>query len=77
MNLSDIPTAKMVADCFTKPQQRPTFLKQGNEMGMIGIRLGNPLGIGICNGLRNGPGNGHGNGVKIGTGNGIVNSVGK
>jgi hypothetical protein len=89
IDLSYIPTAEMLADCFNKPLPKPAFLKQCAAMGMIGIGLGNDLGtlgnglgIGIRNGLgnglgtiRNGLGNGHGNG--IGTGKGIGNAVGK
>jgi hypothetical protein len=69
IDLSYVPTAEMLADCFTKPLPKPTFLMQCAEMGMIGIGLRNGLGnglrIGIGNGLRNGldtNGNGLGNG---------------
>jgi hypothetical protein len=82
IDLSYVPTAEMLADCFTKPLPKPAFLKQCAAMGMIGNGLGNGLGIGIGNGLGNGLGtignglgNGHGNG--IGTGKGIGNAVGK
>jgi len=70
IDLSYVPTAEMLADCFTRPLPKPAFLQQCAAMGMIGIGLGNGLGIGIGNGL----GNGHGNG--IGTGNGIRIAVG-
>jgi hypothetical protein len=82
IDLSYVPTAEMLADCFTKPLPKPAFLKQCAAMGMIRNGLGNGLGIGIGNGLgnglgtiENGLGNGHGNG--IGTGKGIGNDVGK
>jgi len=55
---SYVPTAEMLADCFTKPLPQPAFLKQCAEMGSIGIGLGNGfgdgLGIGFSNDLRNG-----------------------
>jgi len=70
IDLSYVPTAEMLADCFTKPLPKPAFLKQCAAMGMIGIGLGNGLGNGLGT-LRNGHGNG------IGLGNGIVNAVGK
>ena len=73
IDLSYVPTAEMLADCFTKPLPKPAFLKQCAAMGMIGIGLGNGLGIGIGNGL----GNGHGNGIGIGHGNVVGNAVGK
>jgi len=69
IDLSYVPTAEMLADCFTMPLPKPGFLKQCAAMGMIGIGLGNGLGIG--------PGNGRGNGIGIGHGNGIGNAVGK
>jgi hypothetical protein len=64
IDLSYVPTAEMLADCFTKPLPKPAFLKQCAAMGMIG----NGLGIGIRNGLGNalGPiGNGRGNRIGI------------
>jgi hypothetical protein len=86
MDLSYVPTADMLADCFTKPLPKPTVLTRCAAMGMIGIGLGNGLGIHgngpgieIANGLGtglgtlgNGDGNVHGNGVGhvIGIGNG-------
>jgi hypothetical protein len=73
IDLSYVPTAEMLADCFTKPLPKPDFLKQCAAMGMIGIGLGNGLGNGFGNGL----GNGRGNGIGIGTGKGIRNAVGK
>jgi len=89
IDLSYIPTAEMLADCFTKPLPKPTSFEQCGPMGMIGIRLangvGNDLGIVFGNGLRNGLGilangigNGHGNGIGNGLGNGIgtVNGIG-
>jgi len=75
IDLSYVPTAEMLASCFTKPLPKPAFFKQCAAMGMIGIGLGNGPGIGIGNGIGNGLANGLGNG--IGTGNGIGNSVGK
>ena len=57
IDLSYVPTAEMLANCFTKPLPKPAFLKQCAAMGIIGI--------------------GHGSGIRIGTGNGIGNSVGK
>jgi hypothetical protein len=44
INLSDVPTAEMLTDCFTRPLPKPAFLKQCAAMGMIGIGLGNGLG---------------------------------
>jgi hypothetical protein len=80
IDLSYIPTAEMLADCFTIPLRKPAFLKQCAAMAMIGIGLGNCLGIMIRNGLGNGLGmfgNGRGNGIVIGTGKGIGNAIGK
>jgi len=84
MDLSYVPTAEMLADCFTKPLPKPAFLRQCAAMGMIGIGLGNGLGNGLGIGMRNGLGNGlgmigngRGNGIGIGQGNGIGNAVGK
>jgi len=81
IDLSYVPTAEMLADCFTKPLPKPAFLKQCAAMGIIGIGLGNglgnSLGIGIGNGIGNGLGNGRGNGLGIGHGNGIGNAIGK
>jgi hypothetical protein len=78
MDLSYIPTAEMLADCFTTPLPKPAFLKQCAAMRMIRYGLGNGLGmlgnglmIGIGNGLRNG----HGNGIRLGKG--IENGVKK
>jgi hypothetical protein len=53
IHMSFVPTAEMLADCFTKPLPKPAFWKQCAVMGMIG----NGLGIGIGNGLGNGYGN--------------------
>jgi hypothetical protein len=85
IDLSYVPTAEMLADCFTKPLPKPAFLKQCAAMGIIGIGLGNGVRIGIMNDLGNGlstfgiglrtRGNGHRNGIGIG--NGIGNPVGK
>jgi len=84
IDLSYIWTAEMLADCFTKPLRKPTFLKQCTAMGMIGIGLGNGLrnnldmhGNGHRNGHGNGPRNGPRNVIGIGIGNGIGNTVGK
>jgi len=82
IDLSYVPTAEMLADCFTKPLPKPIFLKQCAAMGMIGIGLGNGLGMGIGSGHGKGldmHGNGLGNGRRngIGTGHGIGNAVGK
>jgi hypothetical protein len=44
IDLSDVPTAEMLTDCFTKPLPKPAFLKKCAAMGMIGIGLGNGLG---------------------------------
>jgi len=71
IDLSYVPTAEMLAGCFTKPLPKPAFFKHCAVMRMDIIGLGNGLGIGIGNGL----GNGHGNG--IGTGKGFGNAVGK
>jgi hypothetical protein len=70
IDLSYVPTAEILADCFTKPLPKPPFLKQGAEMQMIGIGLGN--GLGNVLGTR---GNGRGNGIGIDTGKGISNAV--
>jgi len=80
IDLSYIPTAEILADCFTKPLPKPAFLKQCAAMGMIGIGLGNALGNGLGNGLGtigNRLRNDHGNGIGIGTGKGIGNAFGK
>jgi hypothetical protein len=86
IDLSYVPTAEMLADCFTKPLPKPAFLKQCAAMGMIGIGLGNGLGnrfghglgIGIRNGLGNGLGTlGNRRRNGIGTGKGIGNDGGK
>jgi hypothetical protein len=71
INLSYVPTAEMLADCFTNQLPKPAVLKQSAAMRMIRIGFGNDLRIGIGNGL----GNGHGNG--IGTRNANGNAVGK
>jgi hypothetical protein len=57
IKLSYVPTAEMLADCFTKPQLNPSFLKQCAAMGMIGNGIGNGLGIGNGNGIGIGLGN--------------------
>jgi hypothetical protein len=76
IDLSNVPTPEMLADCFTKPLPNPAFLKQCAAMGMIGIEIRNGLGNGLdMHG--NGYGNGHGNGIGIRHGNGIGNAVGK
>jgi hypothetical protein len=62
IDLNCVPTAEIIADCFTKPQQKPAFLKQCAEIGMIGNRLSR-----LRNDCRN----------RIGTGKGIENVVGK
>jgi len=72
IDLSYVPTAEMLADCFTKPLPKTAFLKQCAAMGMIGIGLGNGLGNGLGT-----LGNGRGNGTGIGNGNGIGNAIGK
>jgi len=61
IDLSYVPTAEMLADCFTKPLLKPACGKQYTAIGMMGIGLGDCLG----------------NGIGIGTGNGIANAVGK
>jgi len=58
IDLSYVPTAVMLADCFTKPLPKPAFLNQCAAMGMIRI------------GLRNGTGNGRGT-LGNGRGKGI------
>jgi len=80
IDLSYVPTAEMLADCFTKPLPKSAFLKQCAAMGMIRIGLGNGLGIGIRNGLGHGLGrlgHGRGNGIAIGNGNGKGKAVRK
>ena len=61
IDLSYVPTAEMLADCFPKPLPKPALLKQCAAMGMIGIGLGNGLG----------------NGLGIGIGSCIGNAVAK
>jgi hypothetical protein len=51
MDLSDVPSAEMLADCFTKPLPKPAFLQPCVAMGMIRIGLGNGLGNGNGNGI--------------------------
>jgi hypothetical protein len=72
IDLSYLPTAEMLADCFTKPLPKPPFLKQCAVMGMIGIGLGNGYGNTLGT-LRNG----HGHVIGIATRKGIRNAVGK
>jgi hypothetical protein len=81
IDLSYVPTAEMLADCFTKPLPKPAILKQCAAMGMIGNGLGT-LGIGPGIGIGKGPGNGLGTlgcgcGNRIGIGKHIGNAVGK
>jgi hypothetical protein len=71
INLSYVPTAKMLADYFTNPLTKPAFVKQCAAMEMIGNAVGNGLRIGIGNRLRNC----HGNGIR--SRHGIGNAVGK
>jgi hypothetical protein len=61
----------MLTDCVTMLLPKPAFVKQCAAMGMIRIRLGNYLEIGIGSVLRSGHANG------IGTGKGIGNAIGK
>jgi hypothetical protein len=82
--MSYVPTAEMLADGFTKPMPKPSFLNPCVPMGMIGIGLGNGLGtlgnghgIGIGNGPRNGHGNRLRNGIGIIIGNATGHAVGK
>jgi hypothetical protein len=80
IELSYVPTAEMLAYCFTQPLPKPAFLKQCTAMGMIRIALGNGVGNGFGNGLGtigNGLGNGHGYCIGIGMGTGIGIAVGK
>jgi len=75
---STVPTAEMLANCFTKPLPKPAILKQCATMGMIGIGLGNGLGIGMGSHLGNVLGTlrtGCRNGIVIVNGNGIRNTV--
>jgi hypothetical protein len=71
IELSYVLTAAMLADCVTMLLPKPAFVKQCAAMGMIRIRLGNYLEIGIGSVLRSGHANG------IGTGKGIGNAIGK
>jgi len=64
IDLSYVPTAEMLADCFTKPLPNPAFLTQCSAIGMIG----NGLDI---------HGNGRGNGIGFGFGKSIRNAVGR
>jgi hypothetical protein len=85
IDLSHVPTAEMLANCFTKPLPNPAFLKQRGAMGMFRIGLGNGLGM-LGNGLGIGFGHslgnvlgtlrtGCGNDIRIGTGKDIRNAV--
>ena len=80
IDLSYVPTAEMLANCFTMPLPKPACLKQCAAMRMIGMGLENGLGT-LGNGFRigvgNSLGNGHGNGIGIGIGYGIGNALGK
>jgi hypothetical protein len=56
INLSFVPTAVVLTDCFTKPLPKPTFVKLCATMRMTRIGLGNSLGMyryGWDNGNRN------------------------
>jgi len=64
IDLSYVPTAEMLAHCFTRPLPKPAILKQCAAMGMIGI--------GLCM-LGNGPRNC----IGIVIGNGVGNAVWK
>ena len=83
IDLSYIPSAEMLANCFTKPLPKPACLKQCAGMGMIRTGLsmvGNGLMIGIGNGFRNGRGTlgyRHGNGIGIEIRKAIGNAVRK
>jgi len=84
IDLSYVPTAEMLADCFTQPLPKPAVMQQGAAMGMIGIGLGNGLGNDLGIGMRNGfgkglatRGNGCGNRIGEGLGNRIGIAVGK
>jgi hypothetical protein len=74
VDLSYIPTAEILADCFTMPLPKPSILKQYAAMGIIGITIGNGLGKGHGT-IRNRLGNVHRNG--IGNGKHIGNAVTK
>jgi hypothetical protein len=71
IDVSYVPTAEMLTDCFTKPQRKPALLKQCAAMGMIGFGLGYGLGNGLGT-IGNGLGNGNGNGIRTGNGIAIV-----
>jgi len=78
IDFSYVPTAQMLANCFTKPLLTPTILKQCAPMGKIQVGLGNGLGNGLGIGIKNGLGNGLsrlgyslGNGIGTGYGHGI------
>jgi hypothetical protein len=76
IDLSYVPTAEMLADCFTKPLPKPAFLKQCAPMGMIGIGLGNSLGNGLGNGFGIGIGKGLGNGLgTLGNSHGMLSEL--
>jgi hypothetical protein len=76
IDLRYVPTADILADCFTNPLPMPVCLKECAALGIIGIGLGNGLGT-LGNGLGIRIGNGHANGIRIESGNGIGISVGK
>jgi hypothetical protein len=48
MDLGNVPTAEMLADCFTKPLLMPAFVKQFAAKGTITIELWNDLENGLC-----------------------------
>jgi hypothetical protein len=71
INLSHVPNAEMITDCFAQPLPQRACLKKCEAMGMIRCCLRNGLGNGLGNGLwigiSTGPeygcgmhGNGHG-----------------
>jgi hypothetical protein len=53
MYLSYIPTAEMLANCFTKQLPKPALWKQCAVLGMIGIGLQNGLTVRHGNAIRN------------------------
>ena len=61
IDLNYVPTAEMLADCFTKPLLKPDSLKQCTAMRMIAIGPRNDIWIVIST-----LGYGHGNGIGIG-----------
>jgi hypothetical protein len=68
IDLSYVPTAEKLANCFTKPLPKPAFLKQRAAMGMI--RIEHRYGLVTLGHARR-------NAIRIGIGNAIGTAVAK